>query len=234
MIGGDVRGPSRTDFSDYRRYALQTYERAGLATVDRIAKRGKASIRGGFRGAGLGRLGNAIDAKADQRVRRIGAEGFSVSAQFFARTRSERTLGAIEAYTEGAEISPRRGRYLWIATDEIPRVTNRQRMTPALYKANGFEQKIGPLVFVRSVNGNPLLVVQGASVNAGGKSRSAKSLTKRGALRKGQRVKEFIVAFVGIPRTARAARVSITEILQTVRDRGLEATFAEEVRKAQR
>ena len=233
MLRNSVRGPSSGEFELFRRHASQVYERAALRTVDALARRGKTAIRSGMAGAGLGRLGNAIGSSSDAEkgtIKRYGRDDFAVSAAFFAKTRNERTLGALEAYTEGAEILPRRGKWLWIATDEIPRLTARERMTPARYIRNGFEQKIGPLQFVRSINGNPLLVVQGASVSAVGKPRSAKSRTKRGALRKGQRAKEFIVAFVGIPRTARAARVNLTEIIDGVRSEAA-AIFAREVER---
>ena len=109
-------------------------------------------------------------------------------------------------------------------------VTGRYRMTPALYRANGFETKIGPLVQVRSVNGNPLLVVKTASVSAAGLPRKAKALTKAGRLRKGQRGKEFIVAFIGIPRTARAARVDVAALLRQVQAQ-LPDLWAQEMQK---
>lgn len=220
MIGASFRPPSRANFDDFRRNSIQSIERAALRSVAVVAGRGKAAIRSQFSGAGLAGLGRAIDANSDDKkgtIKRFGATGFSVSAAFFVRSQSERTLGAIASYTDGAEIVPVRGRWLWFATDEIPKRAGRKRMTPALYRANGFESKIGPLIFVKSINGNPLLVVKGGSVNAAGKARSAKGRTKAGGLRKGQRAKEFIVAFIGIPRTSRAARVNITAILNNVR-----------------
>lgn len=224
MIGAEVRGPTARDFDEIRRYSRQVHERAALRTVAVIANRGKAEIRRGFAGAGLRRLGNAIGATSDAEkgtIRRYGRDEFAVSAQFFVRSGSPRTRGAIEAYTEGAEIVPRRGRWLWIATDEIPQLVgsgkDRKRMTPALYRERGFEAKIGPLVRVRSEKGYPLLIVRGATVNAAGKPRKARALTKTGKVPRGQVRQEIIVAFIGIPRTARQARVSITDILRQVR-----------------
>lgn len=215
LKAGLDRGQHEAAFAEYYRFAEQRSEAAALTAIGRATPRAKMSIRTAMQGAGLGRLGNAIDATADTRVHRR-SNGFSVSGAVFIRSRSPRTRGAIESYTRGAEIRPVRSRWLWISTDQIPRVTGRQRMTPELYRQNGFERKIGPLVYIRSVNGNPLLVVKGASVSAAGKARSAKSLTKGGAPRKGQTPKEFIVAFVGIPRTARAARIDVEAIMQEV------------------
>ena len=83
---------------------------------------------------------------------------------------------------------------------------------------------------VKSINGNPLLVAKNISVSEGGKSRSARALNKSGRPRKGQRAKEFVVAFIGIPRTSRAARVSVSAIMAQALDR-LPATFETELRK---
>jgi hypothetical protein len=212
----DLGGP----FEQYRRHAEQRMERAALKATDAGIRIVVRNVRTAMQSAGLGRLGNGLGTQSDLEergaVHRYANGGFSASGVLFVRSGSKRSRGAIEAYTQGAEIVPRRGRWLWIATDEIPRLTGRERMTPELYVRNGFEAKIGPLVPVRSVNGNPLLVVKNASVSAAGKPRSAKSLTKRGLPRKGQMAKEFIVAFVGIPRTSRAARVDVIAILQSV------------------
>ena len=233
MIRSDVIAPTRGMIDTYRRYAIQTFERAGVRTVGVAARRGKSVIRQGMAGAGLGRLGNAIDANADDAVYRMGGDRFSVSARFFVRSRSERTLGAIAAYTEGADISPVRSRWLWIPTDDIPRVTKRFRLTPAMWRGNGFDKKIGSLIQIKSVNGYPLLAVESVGVNALGGKRSAKSLTKSGRPRKGHVRRELVVAFVGIPRTSRMARVNVTEILNTIRA-DLPAIFATELSKERR
>jgi len=231
--------PSRGIVSEYRRFAIQSLERAGVRTVGVIARRGKSAIRERMASASLGRLGNAVDARGEARVFRYGDEGFSVSAQFFIRSRSERTLGALAAYTEGAEITPRRGRWLWVPTDNIRRLagSNRKgqgfRLTPALWRANGFDQKIGPLVLIKSVNGYPLLVVRNVGVDLSGRKRSARSLKLNGEARKHQIRKEMIVAFIGIPRTTRAARVNLTEILNSVRAE-MPGVFATELAKERR
>lgn len=239
MFTADIRAPSRGMVADYRRYAIQTFERAAVRSVDTIARRGKLAIRERFASAALGRLGNAIDGQGEPEVKRFGAERFSVSAQFFVRSRSERTLGAIQSYTEGATIAPRRGRWLWIPSDQIRRLagSNRkgegQRMTPALWRKRGFDKRIGPLVLIRSVNGYPLLIVRNVGVDMSGRKRSAKSLTKKGLPRKNQVQKDMVVAFIGIPHTARAARVNITEILEGVRAE-LPAIFAANLAREQR
>lgn len=230
LAPADYQGP----FADWRRFNDPRMERAALIATKKAAAIGKNSVRNAMRSAALGRLGNALDDTSDEdqtgKVFRYSNGGFAASGIVFIRSGSERTRGAIEAYTGGADIKPVRGRWLWIATDEIPRVTGRYRMTPELYVRNGFEQKIGPLVFVKSINGNPLLVVKDTSIAASGRRRGAKSLTKRGALRKGQVTKQFLVAFIGIPRTSRAARVDVPAIMRSVAAQ-LPAMFNEAIGK---
>ncbi|WP_374411957.1 hypothetical protein [Novosphingobium colocasiae] len=210
-------GPSPDAIDTYRRQVRERLERASVRAVAVTARRGRAGVRERMAAAGLGRLGNAVDANADRGAVHRGPDDFSTSARFFVRSRSERTLGTLAAYLQGAEIAPTRGRWLWVPTDSIPRVAKRQRVTPALWRANGLDRTIGPLVLIRSVNGYPLLVVEAVGVDASGKKRSAKALRKSGGARKGQVRKEMLVAFIGVPRTARAARINITSILETAR-----------------
>ena len=201
----------------YFRDQERRLEQAMLIATDRAGKKLKNSIRQSMAGAGLGKLGNAFAGKSD--LERGGIQvrypngGFSAGATVYVRSGSDRTRGAIKAYTEGATIRPRRGRYLWIPTDEIQRLAgskgDRQRVTPGNWTRLGLDARIGPLVPVKSVNGRPLLVVQDASVGALGQSRSARSRTKRGAVRKGYVAKSFTVCFIGIPATARAARIDL-------------------------
>jgi len=218
FVPADFKG----SLNDYLRFMVERAESAALKSTDRAAKTAKARIRTEMGSARLGTLGNAFAAKSDLdrggiQVRYGGNGGFAASGIVYVRTKSERTLGAIQAYTQGAQIRPVRSRWLWIATDNIPRVTGRYRMTPELWVKNGFDQKIGPLVVVRSVNGYPLLVVKNVGLSAAGSRRSAKSLTKRGMPRKGQIEKQFVVAFIGIPFTSRAARVDVQNIIDEVR-----------------
>lgn len=215
---------------EFRRQAVARFERAAVRSVAVVATRGRSNIRSAFAGAGLGRLGNAIGSNADEQIVRQGRDRFSVSARFFTRSRSERTLGALASYTQGSTITPQRGRYLWIPTDNIPRISKRERLTPAMWRANGLDKRIGELVLIRSVNGHPLLVIEGGGLALSGKKSSARSLTKSGRARKGQVRKELIVAFVGIPRTARAARVNLTAILEGIRAE-LPAILATELAK---
>jgi hypothetical protein len=208
---------------EFQRSSIQRLERAALIATDRAATIAKNEIRSAMSGGGLGRLGFALGSTSDLqkgRLLRRGPEGFSASGVVFVRSRSERTMGAIEAYTEGAEIGPRRGRWLWIATPDIPARSQRYRMTPARYVKNGLEQSIGPLVFIPGRHpGEALLVVRNVTVSTAGRRGSARRLPKRGGIRPGRDVKDFIVAFVGIRRTSRAARVNVRAIIAQVQQR---------------
>lgn len=184
--------------------------------TDRGARDGADLVRADMAQAGLGRLGGAIGAGSDfrrQRVHQTG-RGFKVSGWIHVRGRSERTLGALKIYTEGGDIAPVKGGWLWIATPEIPRLSRRRRMTPALYNANGFAQRIGPLVFVRGRHaGEALLIVRNVTVDRFGRRGKARRLPRRGAIGSTREQREFIVAFVGIRRTSRAQRVNPRRIV---------------------
>lgn len=211
-------------FDDLEKFARLRAEAAALEATRRAAVIAKGRIRDGMKNAGLGRLGNAVDQSSDAEKRgsvyRQG-EGFSASGVVFVRSRSERTLGAIESYTQPeTTILPVRGKWLWIPTDAMQRVAgkakSRQRLTPGNWQQLGMEKKLGPLRYLKSVNGRPLLAVENVGVSATGAARSARSLTKKGYARKGQVKRELLVCFIAIPRTSRRARIDVQAILQSV------------------
>jgi hypothetical protein len=217
---GNFAGP-------YRAFGLsidRRLELAALEATDRAARQALGSIRKAMQGAGLGRLGNGLGAASDlssgRGIHRREAGGWSASGTVFVRSRSERTRGAIEAYAGGAEITPKRGRWLWIATPDLQRVAGgkgkRQRITPGNWTSLGMDTRVGPLVLLRSINGYPLLAVKGAGVSLTGATGSARSLRKNGQARRGQIRRELLIAFVAIPRTSRAARVDVPAILARV------------------
>lgn len=210
-------------FDDLEKFARLRAEAAALEATRKAAVIAKNRIRDGMKNAGLGRLGNAIGQSSDAEKRgtvyRQG-DGFSASGVVFVRSKSERTLGAIEAYTQGAQIKPVRGKWLWIPTDAMQRVAgkgkDKRRLTPGNWASLGMESKLGPLRYFKSVNGWPLAAVEAVGVSATGAARSARSLTKKGMARKGQVRKELLVCFIAIPRTARASRIDVPAILRSV------------------
>lgn len=212
------RGQMGAAFETFYRNAVQRTERAALIATDKAARKALDQTRSQMQSAGLGTLGRGIDATSDLKrkrgVHRTGG-GWSASGVVFIRSKSDRTVGAIEAYTKGANILPVKGRWLWIPTDQIPlRGKDRERLTPGKWKASGLEARIGPLVMVKRKNGYPLLVVKNVGVSAAGKARSARNLKKNGLPRAGQ-TEVSIVAFIGIPHTARSARVDISAIMRS-------------------
>lgn len=230
------RGDTRAAFDSYYRGAIQQMEQAAVRAVARGGRAATRELRQAGAAAGLGTLMQAVKDTADTAVHRRGADAFSVSSTLAIRTASDRTRGAIEAYTEGAEILPRRGRWLWFPTDEAQRVVgsgkSRRRLTPEVYREMG--EPMGPLVRIRSVNGRPLLAVQNVGKSeVGARGGRVRSLTKRGAPRRGDRLKTLSVLFVGIPRTSRAARLAARAILQGVQ-RELPQLFREEMAKGGR
>lgn len=192
-------------------------ENLALDVSDRAARKALTAIRADMAGAKLGRLGQAIGMTSDKaKGRGVYREGdvARASGVLFIRSKSPRTVGAIISYTEGAEITPVKGRWLWFPTDDAQRVigsgAERRRLTPALWRERGLDQKIGPLIRLRSVNGNPILAVKSVAVSqvAGGRRRAKRRL-KNGGAPKGTRLAELVVMFVGIPRTSRQARVNV-------------------------
>ena len=215
----ELRMPPRSWFDNFERESRARLEAAALNATHIAAGRAKSMIRREMSAAALGRLGNAIESGSDlQKSGRVRTSpvGFSASGWVYVRSKSERTLGTIEAYTQGAQIAPRSGRYLWIATDNIPARAGKVKITPRNWDKFGLDKRIGPLVMVKSINGRPLLIAQGATLSGSGKTRSAKSRRKDGGLRKGQVARDFVVAFVGIPRTSRQARIDVPAIMREV------------------
>lgn len=205
-------------FQEFRRSCIQRMEKASLVATDRASRSGLGVLRTAMQGAGLGKLGNALGAGSDLKkgrgVHRLANGGYRASGWIHIRSRSERATGAIVAYTEGAEIVPRKGRWMWISTDEIPRRAGRHRMTPALYNSTGLSNRIGELVQIPGRHaGEALLVVRNVSVDRFGRRGKARRLPKRGALGGSRERKDFIVAFVGIRRTSRSARVHPDQII---------------------
>lgn len=218
MIRASIEIP-RGFMDDFRRNSIQRIERALMTGTHKAASGALGQIRAEMQSRQLGRLGNALGMFSDLKkgkVYRLGGDAFSASAGINIRSKSPRTVGAIISYTEGSNIRPVKGRWLWFPTPDIQRLVGsgkaRQRLTPALWERYGLDTKIGPLQLVRSVNGNPLLVVKNVGVSLAGKRGSARSLTKSGRPRKGQVERSFVVAFIAIPFTARAQRVDVLAI----------------------
>lgn len=208
-------------FRDFERGCIQRMETAALIATDRAARTAVSTLRTQMAGAGLGRLGNAITSTSDLRmsgrVHRRGAEGFSASGIVHLRTANERTVGTIISYTEGSDITPR-SEWMWITTPDLQkRVAGNFRMTPARYRSGGFESKLGPLIQIPGRHpGEALLIVRNITTRLAGRA-NPRRLPNSGRVRAGRALQEQFVAFIGIRRTSRRARVNPRAIFEWAR-----------------
>lgn len=111
MFKPTITGPSQSQFRELERQIRAKAEAALLEASHRAGRIATSRIRQAMSGAGLGRLGNAVDATSDlEKGGRLHRSPGSVSASssIHLKSRSPRTVGAIEAYTEGATIGTRR------------------------------------------------------------------------------------------------------------------------------
>lgn len=222
-------------FREFERYAAERFEQAALRSSARAARQATTDIRAAMRSAGLGKLANAIGTGSDLaksgRAHRRGGNSFSASGWVHIRGHSERTLGALESATQGAEIVPRKGRWLAIATDRIPQRAGRLKMTPALYRSTGLEERIGKLEFIPGrKSGEALLIVRNVAIDRfHRRGRAPRRLTGR-KLHGSREARDFIVAFVLLRATSRAPRVDPASIIAANAAR-LPALLGEELRK---
>lgn len=235
MIRTKVIGPSAQLRDAMRRGVISTMEADALQVTHRAGLGMVQGLRTQMQSAGLGRTGQAFGMVSDFQKGRVyrRADGrFSASAMVFPRTKSERTLGTLDAYlgTGTAVMRPRNASGLmWFPTEDIrrramlPSAGSKSgkasfRLTPKDWKRAGLDRKIGPLVRITAKDGTPLLVVNNVGVSAAGKRGSARSLRKNGMPRRGDVAAEQIIAFVGIPVTSRARRVDPDRIAQAALD----------------
>lgn len=222
MFKPTVTGPSSSQFRELERQIREKAERALLDASHEAGRRATSQIRNAMSRAGLGRLGNAVDATSDRdkggRLHRSSSREVSASSAVHLKSRSERTVGAIEAYTQGATIRARAGGWLWIPSSDLQRrVKGGKRVTPANWRSSGLEQRIGPLVKIPGKHaGEVLLIVPAVTVRQGGRP-SPRRLPKSGKARAGRVLQENFVAFTGIRSTSRQARVDPHQIIDGIR-----------------
>jgi hypothetical protein len=179
-----ITGPGNGAIQAFAREMNAKVEQATLRASDKAATIARDNIRTAMAGARLGKLANAIGATSDLkkggRVHRLSGGGFSASGIVHARTRNERALGALEAYTQGATITSRRGGWLWIATPNVPARVGRYRMTPERYRSSGLVDRLGPLIEIPGRNGGErLLIVNAVTTRTSGRP-NARRLPRNG------------------------------------------------------
>jgi hypothetical protein len=230
MLKSDIILDARA-FANASRLVDQQLQRKALRITDRAARTAKDSMRQAMAGAGLGTLGMGLghdsDLSTGNGVHQRGDGSWSAQGRIYVRSKSARTRGAIESYTSGASIRPKKGRYLWIATDAVKRLVGlggrtRKRLEPVLWDRT-YGRKLGKLYARRGDDGTPLLVIYNVGVTPGVPG-SVNSLKRNGQARKGQVQQEMVVAFIGIPNTDRAARISPSDLSR----RALQSSLAAE------
>jgi len=180
--------------------------------ADRATRYAKEQTQQRIRGAGLGRLANAVGSTSSFRERGYVATDNAWGA-VFARGKTEgRGNQALLAYSEGATIMPRGGKkWMAFATDAIPKRAGRYKMTPARYNASGLVQSIGKLVFVMGKSGRVAYLVARNVVQSKrtGRIKAPGARTPRGAV-----AKKSVVAFVLIKITRRGQRFNQPAIMR--------------------
>jgi len=204
-----------------RKLTLKRLSSAVARGVDDTVRNTVTDTRAKMVGAGLGKLSRAVRYTSDVKKRRVpdigdGRSRWRVGGAMFAPGRSERTQGALAAYSQAnTTIVPRRGRWLAFATDEIPQRVGRYKMTPALYEAGGFDRKIGELEFIQSKKPNEaFLIARDVQVNAQRGFGQARRLPRHGKARQGKKAVGFIVAFILIRVTRRSQRFNPKAIMR--------------------
>jgi hypothetical protein len=216
-----VRPPSLDTLQTVRRRSLQQFATAVARSADDTAKAAQNAITDKMRETRLGKISRAIRYTSDYQKNRVPDIGLGVSdlkagAVVWNRDPSERTQGTLDAYTNGeVTILPKHGRWLAIATDEIPAKVGRFRMTPYLYERSGLDRKIGPLQFIQGKkSGNAFLIVHDVQVNAAHGFGRARRIPKTGRISANKKQVGFIIAFILIRVTRRSERLNPKQIFR--------------------
>jgi hypothetical protein len=199
-------GPSLTATvrADQRRIAHYATDKATTLAKD--------LTRQAIKGAGLGRLANAVGSTSSLR-KKGGRTSDNAWGAIFARGKTaSRGNQALLAYSEGADIVPTSGKkWLAFATDALPKRAGRYKMTPARYKASGLEQTLGKLRFVPGKGGRVAYLVAKKVVVS---KRSGRILRQQGGkMTRGSNNKDSIIAFILIRYTRRAQRFDQKRIM---------------------
>ena len=230
---------SSGNFPNFARFAKARVEKAALFASDKGAAIARAEIKAGLKGRLGGAIGQDSDLKQGRGVYRRADGSSSASGVVFVRG-GERAKGAVISATEGANIAPRNGNWLWVATPQLQRRVGikgqkgTRRLTPALYNKSGLPARIGPLVYIAGRHaGEALLVVKDITVRQAD-GRNPRRLPLRGGVRAGRERVDQFVAFVGILRTSRTAYLDARAIITRVQNQDLNQLIEEGLRRGAR
>lgn len=201
---------------EFDRYRKNT-RKASYDATDVAAAKALAHIQAKMRSVGLGKLANAVGYTSAKKKRQTDRTPYGV---IFAKGGDESLAGgALESYSRGATITPENRTWLAVPTKAVPRLVaaggRRRRLTPALWKTAGLEQRIGKLRFRILKPGLAALVVDKVSLHP--KTGQAKALGPRAP--RTRVVQKEVIAFLLIKQTRRAKRFDQTEIAAFYSDR---------------
>lgn len=183
--------------SDIKRY-LQVSERASVLAVKGETDRLKNRLRDDVKKAGLGRrVANTWRAKTYPERGRA-----SMDAAGFLWSKAPKI---IESFDKGAVIRSKNGRYLAIATENVPRRGGFRgaRLTP-----DKWPERLGKLQVVKAKSGNLLLVAQRqSSYTREGSFKGFRAPSQR-SLRTGNRLTS-VVMFILVPQVRMKKRFDV-------------------------
>jgi hypothetical protein len=198
-----ARGPDIRQQLSGAQFRKELRAAAVIATA-RASKDAQRAVQERIRGAGLGRLANAVGQKSGNRA---GSDPYGV---IFARGGDDSLAGgALESYSRGATITAQNGQWLAIATKAVPQRIGRRRTTPALLMSSGAAAGIGQLEFKPLGNGRAALVFKAAAVNI--RTGRARATLKRSS--KVSVNQRDVIAFILIRVTRRAQRFDKDQVI---------------------
>lgn len=194
----NVRAGLRNE-AERHQHAMNT---AAHIATDRASREAQQQIRSAMRSAGLGKLTQAVGQTSSLRKR----AGTPYGVIYAKGGDESRAGGALEAYSQGATITARSGKWLAFPTRAVQRMVGkgrgRRRLTPSLYKSSGLEASLGRLHFRPAGNGMAYLIARNVTLHPRtGRAKAAGTRAPRTRIP----AKEVIV-FVLIRFTRRAKR----------------------------
>lgn len=184
---------------------LRDQRKIGLRVTDRAAKVGRQDQQAAMKSAGLGRLGNAIGQTSSLKQGNLGSRDHPYGVIFARGGDKSRGGGALEAYAEGALITPEE-EWLAFPTSAVQKYISvggrRRRMTVSLYNQSNLPNTLGPLVFIQKSATRAVYIINRVTVSPKtGRARRDTGRKTRTRIRQ-----RSIVAFTAIKQTSRARR----------------------------
>ena len=216
--------PPASAYTDLAAADRLVLEQSAAVAIDKATTGATGLLRSTVRARGLGRLSNAVGSTSSFKGGRT--EGAKAWGVLFARGGDDSLAGgALEAYSQGAKISPVKGPYVWFQTKALKSRVGLNRMTPARYISSG--SPLGKLQFRRKDERIAELFVKGVTLSAkSGRARipGGRSKAKR----------QMVVLFVGLKNTTRLKRFDKDETVGVFADKVSDEIITELTRRRRR